>query len=277
MLIVDSQIHLWQNGKMSAHHRQIPTYSMEDALAEMGSAGVDCAVIHPPGALGEAVNVYAVEAVRRHPDRFCILGHFDLQSPDRENIVAHWRERPGMLGFRFTFGHPHEKAWWTDGSLDWFWAACEKHDLRVGLLASGSNMAALANIAARYSGLKLHIDHIGRGGGGKGVMDDAVFADLEDMLALAKFPNIAVKLSGAPSYSTQPYPYKNLHGYLQQIFDVFGPDRCFWGTDITRMPCTYRQCVTMFTEELPWLKGRDLERVMGGAIIDWLGWKRTAA
>jgi len=25
MLIVDSQIHLWQNGKMSAHHRQIPT------------------------------------------------------------------------------------------------------------------------------------------------------------------------------------------------------------------------------------------------------------
>jgi predicted TIM-barrel fold metal-dependent hydrolase len=277
MLIVDSQIHLWQNGKMSAHHRQIPTYSMEDALAEMGSAGVDCAVIHPPGALGEAVNVYAVEAVRRHPDRFCILGHFDLQSPDRENIVAHWRERPGMLGFRFTFGHPHEKAWWTDGSLDWFWAACEKHDLRVGLLASGSNMAALANIAARYSGLKLHIDHIGRGGGGKGVMDDAVFANLKDMLALAKFPNIAVKLSGAPSYSTQPYPYKNLHGYLQQIFDVFGPDRCFWGTDITRMPCTYRQCVTMFTEELPWLKGRDLERVMGGAIIDWLGWKRTAA
>jgi hypothetical protein len=25
---------------------------------------------------------------------------------------------------------------------------------------------------------------------------------------------------------------------------------------------------------MPWLKGRDLERVMGGAIVDWLGWKR---
>ena len=49
MLIVDSQIHIWQNGKMSAHHRQIPTYSVDDALAEMASAGVDCAVIHPPG------------------------------------------------------------------------------------------------------------------------------------------------------------------------------------------------------------------------------------
>src|SRR5258705_9157207 len=103
MLIVDSQIHLWQNGRMSAHHRQIPTYSVDDALAEMASAGVDCAVIHPPSALGEAVNVLAVEGVRRHPAKFCILGHFDLQSADRENIVAHWREPPGMLGFRFTF------------------------------------------------------------------------------------------------------------------------------------------------------------------------------
>ena len=95
MLIVDSQIHLWQNGKMSAHHRQIPTYSVDDALAETDSAGVDGAVIHPPSSLGEAVNVLAVEAVRQHPDKFCILGHFDLQSPDRERIVARWRERPG--------------------------------------------------------------------------------------------------------------------------------------------------------------------------------------
>ena len=83
MLIVDSQIHLWQNGKMSGHHRQIPTYSADDALAEMATAGVDGAVIHPPSSLGEAVNTLAVEAVRQHPATFCILGHFDLDSPDQ--------------------------------------------------------------------------------------------------------------------------------------------------------------------------------------------------
>jgi hypothetical protein len=58
------------------------------------------------------------------------------------------------------------------------------------------------------------------------------------------------------------------------LVDAFGPRRCFWGTDITRMPCSYRQCVTMFTEELAWLKGRDLELVMGHAICAWLGWQR---
>jgi len=274
MLIVDSQIHIWQKGTMSAHHRQIPTYSIDDALAEMASAGVDCAVIHPPSALGEAANALAVEAVRLHPDKFCILGHFDLQSPDRENIVAHWRERTGMLGFRFTFSQPHEAAWWTDGSLDWFWAACQKHDLRVGLLASGATIAAFGNIARRYPGLKMHIDHIGRGGGRADLKDDAAYANLAEMLALAKLPNVAVKLSGAPSTSSHAYPYSNIHGYLRQIIESFGPERCFWGTDITRMPISYRQCVTMFTEEMPWLKGRDLELVMGDAVVSWLGWKR---
>ena len=137
-------------------------------------------------------------------------------------------------------------------------------------------MKEFGAIAERHPGLKLHIDHHGRAGGGTGTVDDAAFADLDDMLALARLPNVAVKLSGAPSYSSQPYPYRNIHPYIRRIFDAFGPQRCFWGTDVTRMPCSYRQCVTMFTEELPWLKGRDLELVMGRAVCEWLGWKHPA-
>jgi len=117
------------------------------------------------------------------------------------------------------------------------------------------------------------IDHMGRSGGAK---DDAAFADLEDLLDLAKLPNIAVKLSGAPSYSSQSYPWRNIHDATRRQFDAFGPARSFWGTDITRMPCSYRQCVTMFTEEMPWLKGNDLELVMGRALCDWVGWKFAA-
>ena len=165
MQIVDSQIHLWENARMSPQHRQIPTYNVDDALKEMAEAGVDAAVIHPPSTLGEAPNVQAVEAVKAHPDKFCILGNFDLQAPNREEIVRNWRQRPGMLGFRFTFNQPHQQSWWSDGSLDWFWAACEREKLPVGLMAGG-HLADLARIAERHPGLKLHIDHHGRGGGG---------------------------------------------------------------------------------------------------------------
>ena len=69
------------------------------------------------------------------------------------------------------------------------------------------------------------------------------------------------------------YPFRSFHEHLHRCFDAFGPERMFWGTDITRMPCSWRQCVTVFTEELSWLKGRDLELVMGEALCNWVGWR----
>jgi predicted TIM-barrel fold metal-dependent hydrolase len=127
----------------------------------------------------------------------------------------------------------------------------------------------VAQVAERHPGLKLIIDHLGRPSGTK---DDAAWTSLPAMLALARHPNVAIKATGAPSYSSEPYPYRNIHGHLKRIYDAFGPARMFWGTDITRMPCSWRQCVTMFTEELPWLSGRDRELVMGGAVCARLGW-----
>ena len=106
--------------------------------------------------------------------------------------------------------------------------------------------------------------------------DDPAFANLGELLALAKYPNVAVKATGAPSYSSESYPYHNIHGYLRRIYDAFGPERMFWGTDITRMPCSWRQCVTLFTEELPWLSERDKDLIMGRALCAWLDWQLPA-
>ena len=50
----------------------------------------------------------------------------------------------------------------------------------------------------------------------------------------------------------------------------------FWGTDITRMPGPWRQCVTMFTEELPGLSEQDKRLVMGEALCAWWRWDRSA-
>jgi hypothetical protein len=46
MLIVDSQIHLWEKGAPSAHHRQEP-YSAEQAISGMDQAGLDRGLTHP--------------------------------------------------------------------------------------------------------------------------------------------------------------------------------------------------------------------------------------
>ena len=72
-----------------------------------------------------------------------------------------------------------------------------------------------------------------------------------------------MKATGAPGYSSEAYPFPAMHFYLRQIYDSIGPHRMFWSADITKMPVPWRQCVTMFTEELPWLTGKDKALVMG--------------
>ena len=49
MQIVDAQIHLWGSGLPSnLSHRQVTSFTPEEAIALMDEAGVDAAVIHPP-------------------------------------------------------------------------------------------------------------------------------------------------------------------------------------------------------------------------------------
>jgi predicted TIM-barrel fold metal-dependent hydrolase len=273
MLIVDAQVHIWSSGKpTNANHRQVAAFTKDDLLKEMDEAGVNAAVIHPPASWDPNSNELAVEAARQHPNRLAILGNFPLDKPESRGLIDGWKKRPGMLGLRFVFLQPHMKSWPTDGTIDWLWPAAERAGLPIALLA-GDFLPKVAQVAGQHPRLKLIIDHLGRSSGAK---DDAAWASLPSMLALARFPNVAIKATGAPSYSSQAYPYRNIHDHLKKIYDAFGPARMFWGTDITRMPCSWRQCVTMFTEELPWLKGRDLDLVMGQAVCDWLGWKIPA-
>ncbi len=269
MLIVDAQVHIWAKHKpTNANHRQVETYSADDLLAEMDEAGVHAAVIHPPASWDPDSNELAEEAARRHPDRLAILGNFPLDAPASRGLVDGWTKRPGMLGLRFALLQPHQRTWPTDGTMDWLWPAAERAGLPIALLAA-TYLPTVGRIAERYPRLKLIVDHLGRPSGTKA---DAAWANLPEMLALATHPNVAIKATGAPSYSSAPYPYRNIHDHLRRIHDAFGPERMFWGTDITRMPCPWRQCVSLFTEELPWLGGRDLELVMGRAVCDWLGW-----
>jgi hypothetical protein len=87
-----------------------------------------------------------------------------------------------------------------------------------------------------------------------------------------KHANVAVKASCLPFYTTQAYPFPNLHDHICSAYDAFGPQRLFWGTDLSRLPCSYREGLTLFTEELPWLSLTDKEWIMGRAFCDWFDW-----
>jgi predicted TIM-barrel fold metal-dependent hydrolase len=91
MPIVDGQIHLWEKGTPSPPHGQEP-YSAEQAIAAMDQAGVDRALIHPVLWDPES-NELAIEAVRKYPDRFAIMGWFYLDDPNGRDLDSGCRPR----------------------------------------------------------------------------------------------------------------------------------------------------------------------------------------
>jgi predicted TIM-barrel fold metal-dependent hydrolase len=275
MLIADSQVHLWgadtpdrpwPPGRAAEAQKPYPI-SKETLLFQMDLAGVRRIVIVPPSWEGDR-NDLALEAARAHPDRFAVMGRLNLGDPKSRDLVADWRKQPGMLGMRFTFHNEHYKHFLTEGTGDWLWPAAERAGVPIMILVPGM-LDHLDRLAGKHPGLKFVIDHVGLNVRGKG---PKVFEDLPAVCALAKHSNVAIKASGMPSLSQETYPFRDLHPHIRTLVDAFGPRRVFWGTDLTRMPCTYYECITLFTEHLPWLKGEDLEWVMGRGVCEWLGW-----
>ena len=272
MLIVDSQVHIWAGGRPPIHHRQA-VYGARDLLQDMAAAGVDRVVLVPP-TWDPAGNAPSLQAAADHPDRFVVMGQLDIASPNAPAQLAQWRSDPHMLGVRLGFNSTPSRKLLIDGSTDWFWGAAEKMDLPLMLLIPGL-LPWVAEIAGRHPGLRIIVDHLAVPRGASG---PAAFEHLPELLALARLPNVAVKAAGVPAYAQdEAFPYPSLHEPLRRVFDAFGPHRMFWGTDLSRMTVSYRECVEMFTQGLPWLKGDALAEVMGQGLCRWIGWEAPVA
>lgn len=275
MQVIDAQVHLWK-----AHGPERPwpadraagahgaSLAAEQMLAMMAEAGVDRAVIVPPSWEGDR-NDCALDAVARYPEKFAIMGRLPIEDPRSRERVADWKSQPGMLGMRLTFHTPQHKQWLHDGTADWLWPQAEKAHVPLMVNVPGS-VRFLARVAQQHPGLKLTVDHLACAAYKK---DDEAHPELDDLIALARLPNVSVKASAVARYTTEAYPYPRTQLRLRRVFDAFGPHRFFWGSDISNLPCTYRQAITLFTEELSWLGPQDLALVMGQALCDWLDWR----
>lgn len=265
MLIVDSQIHLYE-GNGAKHHGGRP-HPIERALTGMADAGVDAAINHPPY-WDVNSHQYAVEAARREPSRFATLAWIDLSDPGAPDMVEHWQDTPGWIGLRYICVAPEEETWPFDGTMDWLWPKAQ--DLGIPIAIGGPNMLGLTeDLAQRYPGLKITIDHLGF----VGFTDDHRIIQHPDILQWARYGNVAVKLTGLPDYAGgDPYPYTRLHDLVRMLYDAYGPERLFWGSDITRLPCSWEDCISVFTEEMPFLTESDKRLVMGEAFCAWHDW-----
>jgi len=274
-MIVDSQVHLWKASSPDypwnpGAKPQLPEpFTIERALPMMDEAGIGRVVVVPPGL--NDVNSYALEAARRYPNRFAVMGRIPLEDPKSPALLPRWKDQPGMLGVRVTFITPATLKWLSDGTADWFWPAAEKAGLPVMFLVFG-HVNRFGPIAERHPGLQLIIDHMGVN---LAIAKEGRTAEvIGHAVALAKYPNVSIKMSNLVNASLEPYPFRDLNDHLKRVFDAYGPRRCHWGTDLTAgyARATWSQRVTHFTEELKFLSESDKDWVMGRSVRERLKW-----
>src|ERR1700730_12144959 len=283
MDIIDSQVHVWPadppdrpRGRSGLDRTPCGD---DELIAAMDRAGVDRAILVPPSFEGDR-NDYALEAARKHPVRFAVMGRVGLPGGGGRKQLSGWRNQPGMLGVRLTSHRDEDRPWLTDGTADWFWGEAEDNGIPV-MVHAPERLAVIGEIAARPPSLRIIVDHMGFSRATLGdatvagaPMDEATVAAPDRMIALARNPSVYVKVSALPCFSTAPYPFRNLREPLRRVIAAFGPQSSFWGTDITLVPpsCSYREVVTHFTEELDFLSAGDLEWIMGRGLAECLGW-----
>lgn len=278
MTIIDAQVHIWPpetperpyiKEDASTPHRPV-NLSYEELLIEMVGAGVDRVILVPPSWEGYR-NDYAFTAAQKYPDRFAVMGKLPLNDPASRGRVATWLKEPGMLGFRLSFRHSGTHSYLDDGTADWFWADCERYDIPVMIFAPFA-VAKIGRIAERHPGLRVIVDHMGLNVQWKG---KDLGPGVDALLKFARLSNIGVKVSCLPCYVDEAYPYPTLHPQIRRVLETFGPQRLFWGTDLSQLPCSYRQAITLFTEQLNFLTVQDKEWIMGHALAEWLRWPLT--
>ncbi len=234
-VIVDSQVHIWAvdspdrrwpppaHGLKPTPHREVPI-TANSLLQDMQAAGVDRTIVVPPSWEGDRNDVVS-DAVKRHPDRFRFAARYDLQDRSASDWIASWRRQPGMLALQLTFQVPLFQKALVDGELGWLWSAAERAGLPLTIYLPNALMPIIDRVAQAHPGLSIVINHFGLTGSRR---DDDAFTDFGNLLSMSRHPNVAVKASCLPFYTTQSYPFVNLHKYIRQAFDAFGPKRLFW-------------------------------------------------
>ena len=274
--VIDAQVHVYEHnhpGRPWAAVLHGPDHVTGDEMvAAMDAVGVDAALLVSAFTMYRYDASYAIEVRNKYPGRFALIKPVDPNDPAVAETIAEWGHVTGSVGVRIMMrdGASTDPA---DPGLNRVLAAAGHHGRPVNLLAYG-RLPQVGAMAARHPHTKIVIDHVGLRQPFEPPAPEQPFADIENLLALAKYDNISVKITGACTLSREAFPYQDIWDPLARIFDAFTVDRCMWGTDWTRAVglLTYKQGVDAFriTDRLT---EKERAALMGGTlqrVYNWL-------
>jgi len=269
MPVIDVQVHAYEHnhpGRPWVSHLHGPqSANGEEMVAAMDAVGVDGAIIVSTFNLYRYDPSYALEVYARYPDRFRVVKPIDATDPGVEDVVKDWAKTKGAVGVRLML-REEQLSDPTDPRLNHAFAAAGRAGLPVNFLCWG-RLDDGTELVRRNPDTVIVIDHLGLLQPNEPPPFANPWADLPKLLALAQYPNVRVKISGACTLSREAFPYNDIWEPVLKIIDAFGIERCMWGTDWTRTSgmLTYEQGVRPFRETTR-LSETDKAKLMGGTL-----------
>ena len=193
------------------------------------------------------------------------MARVDLRSGDPVPVRELLRD-PVVAGVRLVF-LPADAGPVDDPAADWFCSFAEEEDVPAMLLASGQ-LGALGDLARARPGLRLAVDHLGL------TRQHPMRPSRPRSRNWWRWRGWTTSRSRRRRPpATAPSPTRTRRCTRSSAaYDAFGPERLFWGSDLSRLRGSYPDLVRLFREELDFLSPADVEAVMGRSVLAWLHW-----
>jgi L-fuconolactonase len=203
---------------------------LADYRVRLDAEGIDRAVVVHPEPYGDDHRL-VLDCLRREPDRLrgtCLFYPDDPEAVSKLRALV--RREPRVVALRF---HAHRGK---EQYLDSFdhngvrrqWAAAADLGLIVELHI-GPDYAAQAEARVReFPQVPVLIDHLAEPAKGTPV-------EYADVLALARYRNVYLKLSGLDHFATDAPLYESARRFTRLVADAFGPGQLVWGSGTPRI------------------------------------------
>jgi predicted TIM-barrel fold metal-dependent hydrolase len=273
--VIDTHMHVWSDNPEKfpfAHPYErkfvapkIPA-SVDRVVKEMDEYGVSHCVLVQTIYHGWD-NRYLAHCLKAQPKRFRGQGLIDPTDAQVAKKFEEVMKVPGMTGVRFSpIYYKGKDEWLNAKSSHALWKKAEELGAVFNFFIASEQLPKLEEMVKRFPKVKVVIDHVAR------IDLEARDSDAETkkLLALAKYPNVYVKVSELMILSpSKKYPYRDTYPLVKKVYESFGADRLLWGTGFpgaTREQAdrpSLKQELALIQKEIPFFSAKDRSKILG--------------
>lgn len=201
-----------------------PSFTAEELLKLAHRHGVGRVVLIQHHTFHGWDNAYLIDAARRYPDAFRVVGMVDNFGPQPGKAMKQLLEQR-VTGFRIT-PWVHKKKW-LGGGMDQMWRTAAETGQRMCCLIDPPDIAEVDAMCRRHPDTPVVIDHFAR----IGVDGQIRPRDVAALGRLARHKHVYVKVSAFYALGKKKPPYLDLAPMIRRVLDAFGPERLMWASD----------------------------------------------